>query len=98
MHSFVLLIKFLDLVINFYESGLIGHSFLRKKNMGFNCFDQQKFKDAANLILFNTFVSFGGKIFQQIKGIPMGGNCGILFSGHFHCLLFIVSFHLCRSR
>ena len=43
--------------------------------MGFNCFDQQKLKDDVNFILFHVFVSFGGKIFQQIKGIPMGRNC-----------------------
>ena len=33
-----------------------------------------KLLDALKFILYNTYVQFGGNIFKQIKGIPMGGN------------------------
>jgi hypothetical protein len=31
----------------------------------------------GNQIPYNSFVEFGGNIFQQIKGIPMGTNCAL---------------------
>ena len=50
---------------------------------------EQKFKDAVILILFNTFVSFCGIMFQQVKGIPMGGNCSPLQAYIFFIILWI---------
>ena len=38
-------------------------------------------------LIDNIFVFFGGRVFQQIVGIPMGTNCAPLPSG-----LFIVSY------
>ena len=49
--------------------------FSKKKYNGFHCFDIALLKKAINFILQNTFVSFGGFILKQTKGIPMGGNC-----------------------
>ena len=49
--------------------------FSENKYSSFHCFDKQKFEDAVNFILFNTFVRFYEIMFQQVKGIPMGGNC-----------------------
>ena len=30
--------------------------------------------DALEFVLYNTYVQFGGNLFKQILGIPMGGN------------------------
>ena len=38
------------------------------------------FKKAICFIVNNTFVSFGGFVLQQIKGIPMGGSCSSLIA------------------
>jgi len=36
--------------------------------------------NALKFILFNTFIKFGSSIFNQIKGIPMGGNSSPLIA------------------
>jgi len=33
-----------------------------------------------NFIIENIFIEFGGRIFQQTVGIPMGTNCALLFA------------------
>ena len=37
------------------------------------------------LIDINIFVEFGGRIFQQTIGIPMGTNCALLLADLFLC-------------
>ncbi len=54
--------------------------FSKKKYRGYHCFDIVTFKKAICYIVNNTFVSFGGFVFQQIKGIPMGGSCSSLIA------------------
>ena len=49
--------------------------FSTKKYNTFSCFNNTLFKNAISFILHNTFISFGGYVLQQTKGIPMGGNC-----------------------
>ena len=49
--------------------------FAKKKYNGFYCLGIDEFKDAIEFILQNTYITFGGLILQQAKGIPMGGNC-----------------------
>ena len=42
--------------------------------------------DIINMLVFlvdNIFVVFGGKVFQQIVGIPMGTNCAPLLADIF---------------
>ena len=42
--------------------------------------------DIINMVEFlvdNIFVVFGGKVFQQINGIPMGTNCALLVADIF---------------
>ena len=34
-------------------------------------------------IIDNIFVQFGGRIFQQTNGIPMGTNCALLLANLF---------------
>ena len=73
------LFKVIDKVFNSFNKFLCvrfdGAFFSKNKYSSFYCFDQHKFKDAVNFTLFDTFVAFYGIMFQQIKGIPMGGKC-----------------------
>ena len=61
--------------------------FSSKRYESFNCFDLLQFKESVRFIVNEVFVSFGGFIFKQIKGIPMGGNCSPLLADLFlaHC-------------
>ena len=43
-------------------------------NSGYKKYTVDKVLDALYFVLFNSFVQFGGHIFRQVKGIPMGGN------------------------
>ena len=49
--------------------------FSKKKYRGYYSFDNQSLKHALKFIINNTFIAFGGYILNQVKGIPMGGNC-----------------------
>ena len=48
-------------------------------NNGF-FFSKSTIKLALNLILFETYITFAGVIFKQIRGIPMGGNASPLIA------------------
>ena len=41
---------------------------------GYKTYTVDMLIDALELTLYNTYVQFGGYIFKQILGIPMGGN------------------------
>ena len=41
---------------------------------GYKCYDQEDLLRSLRYILYETYVKFAGNIFQQTKGIPMGGN------------------------
>ena len=61
--------------------------FSSKPYDSYQCFDVNRFKKAVHFIVSEVFVSFGGLLFKQIKGIPMGGNCSPLLADLFltHC-------------
>ena len=61
--------------------------FSGKTYQSYSCFDLQMFKDAVRFVVNEVYVSFGGFLFKQIKGIPMGGNCSPLLADLFlaHC-------------
>ena len=42
--------------------------------LGYKMFYKAELLQALHYILYNTYVQFAGKKFQQTKGIPMGGN------------------------
>ncbi len=44
------------------------------------CYTKQDVQQMLHIILDNTFVSFAGFTFQQISGIPMGGNASPLLA------------------
>ena len=41
---------------------------------GYKEYTVDKVLQALHFVLHNSFVQFGDHIFQQVKGIPMGGN------------------------
>ena len=61
--------------------------FSSRKYKGYHCFDHVEFKKAICYILSEVYVSFGGLVFQQTRGIPMGGNSSPLLADLFlaHC-------------
>ena len=46
------------------------------------CSNMKKFY-CPNKFIYNIFVSFGGTLFQQVVGIPMGTNCATLLADLF---------------
>ena len=48
--------------------------FANRQFNNYYCFDKIKLKEAVKFIISNTYVVFGGAVFLQNKGIPMGGN------------------------
>ena len=63
-------------------------SFLASKTYNsFTCFDVNLFKDAVRYVIKEVYVTFGGLVFKQIRGIPMGGACSPLLADLFlaHC-------------
>ena len=61
--------------------------FSAKTYRGFKCFSLHDFKDAIKFIIQEVFVQFGGLVFKQTKGVPMGGNSSPLLADLFltHC-------------
>ena len=57
--------------------------FSNKKYRGYHCWSKTQFLNAISFILNNTFVTFGGLVFKQIRGIPMGGNSSSLLADLF---------------
>jgi hypothetical protein len=58
-----------------YISKREDKSFFSKKTYdSYHCFDKEDLKKAVKFIIFNTYIIFGGMVFIQTKGIPMGGN------------------------
>ena len=70
------------LCVGFEKSFLSGVRY-----QGYSVFTKDKFKEAIKFIISEVFVTFGGLVFQQVRGIPMGGNCSPLLADLFllHC-------------
>ena len=54
--------------------------FAKKEYNGYQCFSSDTLKNAIHFLLQNTYVSFGGIILRQTRGIPMGGNSSSQFA------------------
>ena len=54
-----------------------------KKQNGKTCFTEEQVISMLKFLIDNTFVEFGGRLFQQIVGIPMGTNCAPLLADLF---------------
>ena len=61
-------------------------SYFVKKKAHFDSTKKFSETDIINMLEFlidNTFLIFGGRVFQQTVGIPMGTNCGPLLADLF---------------
>jgi len=48
--------------------------FSNKQYNNHYCFSADDLKEAVKYIIYNTYIMFGGILYLQIRGIPMGGN------------------------
>ena len=48
--------------------------FSKKKYNNYYNFNKTDLKESVKFIIYNTYITFGGNVFIQTKGIPMGGN------------------------
>ena len=57
--------------------------FSNKIQKGKTCYSEEQVISMLEFFIDNIFVSFGGALFQQIFGIPMGTNCVPLLANLF---------------
>jgi hypothetical protein len=69
--------------------------FSNKIQKGKTCYSEEQVISMPEFLIDNIFVSFGGILFQQVVGIPMGTNCAplladlFLYSYGVACLTFL---------
>ena len=54
--------------------------FSNKIQKGKTCYSEEQVISMLGFLIDNIFVSFGGTLFQQVVGIPMGTNCAPLLA------------------
>jgi hypothetical protein len=52
----------------------------QKFQKGKTCYSEEQVISMLEFLIDNIFVSFGGTLFQQVVGIPMGTNCAPLLT------------------
>ena len=57
--------------------------FVKNSSDSDNKFTETEIIDMLNCLIDNIYVTFGGKVFQQIVGIAMGTNCAPLLADLF---------------
>ena len=57
--------------------------FSNKNQKGKTCYSEEQVISMLEFLIDNIFVSFGGTLFQQVVGIPMGTNCAPLLADLF---------------
>ena len=57
--------------------------FSNKVQKGKTCYSEEQVISMLEVLIDNIFVSFGGTLFQQVVGIPMGTNCAPLLADLF---------------
>ena len=62
---------------------LLFHIFFKKIQNGKACYSEEQVISMLEFLIDNMFVSFGGLLFQQVVGIPMGTNCAPLLADLF---------------
>ena len=58
--------------------------FSNKIQTGKTCYSEEQVISMLEFLIDNIFVSFGGILFQQVVGIPMGTNCAPLLDFYIH--------------
>ena len=71
------------MVINDLVLGREGPYFAKEHSDSKNKYTEDDIIDMLEFLVDNIFVVFGGKVFQQIVGIPMGTNCAPLLADIF---------------
>jgi hypothetical protein len=54
--------------------------FTNKIQKGKTCYSEEQVINMLEFLIDNIFVSFGGTLFQQVVGIPMGTDCAPLLA------------------
>jgi hypothetical protein len=54
-----------------------------KIQKGKRCYFKEQVISMLEFLIDNIFISFGGTLFQQVVGIPMGTNCAPLLADLF---------------
>ena len=62
---------------------LLGPYFVKEKSDSKNKYTEDDIISMLEFLVDNIFMVFGGKVFQQIVGIPMGTNCAPLLGDIF---------------
>jgi hypothetical protein len=57
--------------------------FSNKIQKGKTCYSEEQVISMLEFLIDNIVVSFGGTLFQQVVGIPMGTNCAPLLADLF---------------
>ncbi|KAK3109031.1 hypothetical protein FSP39_021508 [Pinctada imbricata] len=70
--------KYKFIVVNYDKT-----YFVKEKSDSENKYTETDIIQMLNFLIGNIFVVFGGKVFQQIVGIPMGTNCALLLADIF---------------
>ncbi|KAK3101978.1 hypothetical protein FSP39_007794 [Pinctada imbricata] len=70
--------KYKFIVVNYDKT-----YFVKEKSDSENKYTETDIIQMLNFLIDNIFVVFGGKVFQQIVGIPMGTNCAPLLADIF---------------
>ena len=68
---------------NFLVLGRKGPYFVKEHSDSKNKYIEDDIVNMLEFLVDNIFVVFGGKVFQQIVGIPMGTNCAPLLADIF---------------
>ena len=58
--------------------------FSNKIQKGKTCYSEEQVISMLEFLIDNIFVSFGGTLFQQVVGMPMGTNCAPLLADFFY--------------
>ena len=93
-HVYIKLIDFLKETIHkafshrnygskFVVVGYNSTYFSNKIQKGKTCYSEEQVISMLEFLIDNIFVSFGGTLFQQVVGIPMGTNCAPLLADLF---------------
>ena len=70
-------------VSKFIVLGYNSTYFSNKIQKGKTCYSEEQVISMLEFLIDNIFVSFGGILFQQVVGIPMGTNCAPLLADLF---------------
>jgi hypothetical protein len=63
--------------IHIFVLGYNSTYFSNKIQKGKTCYSEEQVISMLEFLIGNIFVSFGGTLFQQVVGIPMGTNCAL---------------------